>query len=252
MTGFRVKSPIGKAFKAIGGIRASEFAPDVSLFLKRSLGTAIQLTPARSLATIKKNQRKQYRNRINYIPSYHVLYDPSLIVKDDDSQWLFREGKWYRPDVWNLPMDVWNDYETLNRERERRMEKSESEFIEERAQARFLFKRSWYEIGESAGISVTCPANVRESVTRRTPPLNPPRGYAQKRGGKDVYSIVVRNPFLDQTSSGGHAPLATAQYKMFNGQDIIGRAMAMHRPAFQKSVAKRTESFILKLLKRFL
>lgn len=253
MTGFRVKSNVSGAFKAIGELRAKAFEQDVKTFLKRSLTTAIQLTPARNLNTIRAAQKKQYARRINYIPSYHTLEDPTLIVKDDDTQWLYREGRWYRPDIWQLPDDVWNDYEVLNRERERRMETSQSEFIDMRGQSRFLFRKSWWEIGVSAGVSVACPAEVRNGTTRRRkPPLNPPKGYAQARGGKDVYSIVIRNPFLDETSSGGHTPLATEQYKKFNGQEIIGRAMAQHRPAFEKEIAKRTKTSILDILKRFL
>lgn len=246
MTGFRVKSNISGAFKAIGGVRAKQFEPDVKTFLKRSLTTAITLTPARNLNTITAAQRKQYAHRINYIPSYHTLEDPTLIVKDDDSQWLYRGGKWYRPDIWQLPDDAWIDYEALNSERERRMQTSQSEFIEVRGRARFLFRKSWWEIGASAGVSVACPAEVRNAQTRRRkPPLNPPKGYAQSRGGKDVYSIVVRNPFLAQVSGGGHTPLATEQYKPFDGQQIIGRAMDQHRAAFEKDVAKRSKSLIL-------
>lgn len=253
MTGFRVKSNVTGALKAIGGIRAKQFEPEVKTFLKRSLTTAIQLTPARNLNTITASQKKQYEHRVNYIPSYHTLEDPTLIVKEDDTRWLYRQGKWYRPDIWNLPSDVWSDYTMLNNERERRLETSQSDFIAARGQARFLFRKSWWEIGQSAGVSVACPSEVRNALTRRRkPPLNPPRGYAQERGGKDVYSIVVRNPFLDQTSSGGHTPLATELYKPFDGQQIIETAMAKHRPAFEKDVAKRTKSYILEILKRFL
>lgn len=253
MTGFRVKSNISGAFKAIGGVRASQFEPDVKTFLKRSLTTAITMTPARNLNTIRAAQKKQYDHRVNYIPSYHTLEDPTLIVKDDDTQWLYRGGKWYRPDIWQLPDDVWNDYEMLSHERDRRMQTSESEFIEARGQARFLFRKSWWEIGASAGLSIACPAEVRNGTTRRRkPPLNPPRGYAQVRGGKDAYSIVVRNPFLDQTSAGGHTPLSTETYKPFTGQEIIGRAMDQHRQAFEKDVAKKTERLIIEILKRFL
>lgn len=250
MTGFRVKSPVLKVFKDLGkSVRASQFEPDVLQFLKRSLTTAVQITPMRSLSVIRRNQRKQYQRRVNYIPSFHELTDPSLRVNDNGEEWLYRQGKWYRPDLWHLTNEVWSDYETLNRERERRMNKSESEFIDERAQSRFLFKKTWWEIGQSAGIDVACPAQVKTSFTRRKPPLNPPRGYAQKRGGKDVFSVVVRNPFLDQTSAGGHTPLSTQQYKPFSGQQIINRAMDQHRPAFEKKVADRNIKLILKVLK---
>lgn len=249
-TGFTIKAPVGKLFQDIGKLtQAKEFSPEVLRFLKRSLTTAIQITPARSLSTIKKNQRTQYARRINYIPSFHERTDPCLRVKDNGDQWMFRQGKWYRPDIWELPNDIWNDYETLNRERERRMNKSESDFISERAQARFLFKRTWFEIGQSAGIAVPCPASVRDAVTRRRkPPLNPPKGYAQKRGGKGTFSVVVRNPFLDKDSPGGHDPLATERYKPFNGQEIITRAMDFHRPKFEKEVADKSLKTILRII----
>lgn len=253
MTGFRVKSNPTGALKAMGGIRASTFSPEVLRFLKRSLTSAIQATPARSAAVIRRNQRIQYAHRINYIPSFQTLEDPSLIVKESGDQWMLRHGKWYRPDIWELPNDVWNDYEILNRERERRMETTESEFIENRVQARFLFKKSWFEIGQSAGINVPCPADVRNSITRRRkPPLAPPKGYAQKRGGKDTFSVVVRNPFMEQTSPGGHTPLATARYKPFSGQDIMIRSQAKHRAKFNKEVASKWEKTVLRIIRAFL
>lgn len=252
MTGFRVKSPIGKAFKQLGTIRASAFEPDVLQFLKRSLTTAVKLTPARNLATIRRNQAKQYARRINYIPSYHTLENPTLIVNQDDQHWLMVDSKWYRADLWRLPDEIYVVYSQLMQERLRRMEYEEGEFIDDRAQARYLFKRSWYEIGESAGITVSVPSGTIESHTRRKPPMNPPRGYAQKRGGKSVYSVVIRNPFLDQTSSGGATPLATEQYKPFNGQDIIEQAMAQHRSAFEQKVADRAEKFIVNALAKLI
>lgn len=252
MTGFRGKSQPLRAFGAMGKLSAGQFAPDVKQLLKRALTTAIQTTPARNLNTIRSAQVRQYRNRVNYIPSFHTLEDPTLIVKDDDTQWLYRSGKWYRPDIWTLPDEVWNDYETLNRERERRLQTSESQFIEDRGQARFLYRKTWWEIGQSAGVSVSCTAPAQGAVTRRrNPPLNPPKGYAQMRGGKAVYSIVVRNPFLEQTSQGGHTPLATARYKPFAASQIMDKAIAVHRPRYEKDVANRAEDIILQIL-RFL
>lgn len=252
MTGFRVISNPVKALKSLGNLRADTFAPEVRRFLGRALSTAIQLTPQRNGNTIRTAQKKQYRNRVNYIPSYHTLLDPSLIVKDDGTQWLFRDSKWYRPDIWNLPADVYADYRALDDERNRRMQTPEGDFVEKRMQARFLYRKTWWEIGQSAGVQVTCPQPIIGSFTRRNPAMNPPKGYAQQRGGKDAFSFVVRNPFLDQTSGGGQSPLATERYKPFTGSEIMEQAQEQHRPQFEKSVAAKAKKSILELLARLL
>lgn len=122
------------------------------------------------------------------------------------------------------------------------METEEAAFIEHRAQARFLYKRSWYEVGQSVGIDVPCSQQVKDSRTRRKPPQNPPRGYAQRRGGKGVYSIVVYNPFLEEESA----------YKPFSGKAILAQAMQKHEAQFNEKIAKRQTSIILRLLKTFL
>lgn len=239
MTGFRIVSPL---LSVIAGLkvnpRASDFAPETRRFLSRTLTTCVSLTPARSLATIRAAQRKQYANRVNYIPSVHDLLDPTLIVKSDGTQWLYAGQKWYRPDVWQLSDDVWNTYQSLLSERERRLETEESDFIEHRAQARFLYKKSWVEVGQSAGVSVNASGAVRQSETRRDPPKDPPKGYAQIRGGNTVYSIVVYNPFLEQDS----------RYKPFSGKTILAQAMAQHQAQFEAEVLARQTKAILKVL----
>lgn len=250
MTGFRIVSPVSKVFRELRNVStAKDFAPDVKQFLKRALTTAIQITPARSLQLIKKSQRKQYANRINYIPSFHDLLDPTLIVKANGDQWLFCNRKWYRPDEWKLPDEVWSAYQMLLTERERRMQTSREDFIEFRGQARFLYKRSWYQIGQSVGIEVPCSQQVKDSHSRRTPSQlknghkqNPPRGYAQERGGKGIYSIVVVNPFLETQTT----------YWLGSGKAIMEQAMAQHRPAFEEKVAERQTKLILRLLRDLL
>lgn len=250
MTGFRIKSPLSRVFKNLrDSVKASAFEPDVSQFLKRSLTTAIQLTPARNAGLIRRNQKKQYAHRINYIPSFHELIDPTLIVKKDGSQWLYANLKWWRPDVWHLPDDIWVIYQDLVVERERRLETEESAFIAERQQARFLYKKSWWEVGQSVGIDVPCSQQVKDAHSRRNASQlrnghsqNPPKGYAQRRGGKGIYSIVVYNPFLDEQT----------QYWLGNGKEILAQAMQKHRAAFDDNVAKRQTSLILKILKFFL
>lgn len=249
MTGFRIVSPIFKALRNLAGANAGEWAPDVKLFLKRSLTTAIQSTPTRSVSLIKKNQRRQYSNRANYIPSFHELLDPTLIVKPDGTEWLYCGGKWYRPDQWHLPDPVYEAYLELKFERAARLETKRDDFIAFRAQARFLYKKSWWEIGQSVGIDVPCSQQVKDAVSRRSPSQlkrgykqNPPRGYAQERGGKGVYSIVIYNPFLDDRS----------QYWTGNGKAIIAQAMQKHRVAYEEKVAERQYKLILRLLKTFL
>ncbi len=249
MTGFRVKTPLTRLLKSLGaGVRAEAFSPEVKQFLKQSLTTAIQSTPARSLSVIKKAQKKQYLNRVNYIPSFHELQDPTLISKPD-GDWLFCGGKWYRPNLWHLPDHAWSAYEDLLHEKLRRLSTDSAEFIAFRAQARWLYKKSWWEIGQSVGIDVPCSQQVKDSHSRRTPSQlrnghrqNPPKGYAQVRGGKDIYSIVVYNPFLDEQTA----------YWFGSGKDIIAQAMAKHRVQYEKKVADKTNRLLLKILRDLL
>ncbi len=121
---------------------------------------------------------------------------------------------------------------------------SEQQFIDGRAQARFLFRKTWKQVSDSVAIRINVSAAVAKSVTRRRPRMLPPRGYAQWRGGKAVFSLVVFNPFLKNTSSGGHAPLATARYKSFNPATILNAAIRKHRPAFLRSVQKHIKEAI--------
>lgn len=249
-TGFRVAKPFGNLFKRLGkSADAGQFAPEVKQFLKSTLKTAIQLTPARSLTLIKKNQRRQYLNRVSYIPSFHDLLDPTLIVKGDGSQWLFFHNKWYRPDQWIIPDEAYAAYQELVIERERRLEADRDEFIAFRSQARNLYKKSWWEIGQSVGIEVPCSAQVKSAVSRRTKSQlkrghrqNPTKGYAQQRGGKGIYSIVVYNPFLEEQS----------QYKLFSGKQIIAEAMQKHQAVFDKRVADKQTKAILRILRELL
>lgn len=251
MTGFRVKSNVPQAFKKLGEqFRAGLFEPEVLRYLKRSLTTAIQLTPSRDLGKIKKAQRKQYANRIGFIPSTHELLDPTLIVAQDSGiTWLYCDGKWYLPLAHHLPPEIYAVYRELNDERERRMQISEEAFIAERAQARFLYKRSWYEIGQSAGLEIACPQRVKDSHSRRTKSSltrgyqqNPPRGYVQKRGGKGVYSIVVYNPFLNQQT----------EYWPGDGKRIMAEAMSRNKGDFDERIAKRQYDTVLRILRALL
>ena len=241
MTGFRVKAPILNALGQMKrSITAGQFEPEVMRFLQKSLTTAMKNTPVRDVATINKNQRKQYKRRLNYIPSYFDTQGATLIFDEDSNeQWLRVDGQWYRPDIWDIPDDIYSIYQGLLAERMRRDEKAQSDFIKERSQARYLYKRSWYEIGQSAGVSVRGSKSVINSRSRHNPPKTPRKGYVQKRGGKNTFSVVVYNPFLETQS----------KYKFFSGKELIDSAMNLHRPAFKKEVSAKSTKLILKLLK---
>ena len=102
----------------------------------------------------------------------------------------------------------------------------EAQFIKERAQARFLYRKSWMQCAESAGLNIRVSPAVSGAVTRRRPPVNPPRGYAQWRGGNGVLSLIIRNPFLNIPS----------KYKTFNPATILNAAIVKHRPEFLRYV----------------
>ncbi len=242
MTGFRVKAPILKGFDEMRKIRADDFEPELKRLLKNALQDAMRNTPVRDLTLINKNQKKQYDRRLNYIPSYFDREHSVLIFNEDNEQWLRVDNKWYRPDIWDLPDDVYQIYEGLLAERMRRDEAPKQEWIKERSQARFLYKRSWYEIGQSAGVNVRASQSVIASHSRHNPPKRPPRGYVRRVGGKNTLSIIVYNPFLEQQS----------RYKQFSGQQLIDNAMTFHRQRFNKDVRMRTIRIIDDILKIFL
>jgi hypothetical protein len=98
-------------------------------------------------------------------------------------------------------------------------------------QARFLYRKSWSQVGESLGLSIIAAAQVKTSLTRRKPPHDPPRGYAQIRGGKTVLNVLIYNPFLNTESD----------YKDFDAADILDPAIARHRPAFVAAVERRLQ-----------
>lgn len=107
---------------------------------------------------------------------------------------------------------------------------SQPQFIKERAQARFLYRKSWKQCADSAKLRITVSPEVSRSVTRRRKPVQqPPKGYAQWRGGKQTLSLVIFNPFLEQKS----------KYKPFTGKQILEKAAAGGRAQFQRDVENR-------------
>ena len=106
---------------------------------------------------------------------------------------------------------------------------SEAQFVKERSQARFLYRKSWKQCADSVRLRVSASAAVSSSVTRRRPAVNPPRGFAQWRGGGRVLSLTIFNPFLNQPS----------RFKDFNATQIINKALAKHRPKFKRDIENR-------------
>jgi len=209
-------------------IRADAFKPEVLEFTQQSLQTASRITPVRSYSTIRANQAKQYRNRINYIPSFHTLENPTLIVKDTGEHFLYRNGKWFNM-ANRVSNDVWSAYQTLLSERKRRMRTSQAHFIATRAPARFLWRKSWSQVADSLGIPIGVPSQVTSAESRRSPKKEPPRGYGTIQGGKVVLTVVVRNPFLEEKS----------KYKDFTGDEILSLAMSRHRPQYQRRLESK-------------
>lgn len=237
MTGLRF--PIAtlkkRLVKFTGDTEASEFRPELARFATKTLNTCIVTTPVRNVATIRNNQRRQYEHRINYIPSVHTIRDPSLIVTDAGVHMLFHGGKWQRADGRRLSSSAWSHYQDLLNERNRRLARiGEQSFIDERAQARFLYRKSWTQVAESLGLRVSSSAQVKSSRTRTRPAVEPRRGSGQWHGGKHVISISIQNPFLEQPS----------RYKDFSGKQILASAAAKHRAEFNREVRNKVRKAI--------
>lgn len=234
-TGLRVDtSALLKRMNRIENIRADQFRAPLMEFTRRALNSCVELTPERSASLIRRNQKKQYRNRINYIPNYHVLEDPTLIVNEKDEHWLFSGGRWYSASYRHLPNRAQRDYEALLAERDRRLSTAESEFVTNRIQARSLYKKSWTQCGSSIGLTIKAPGRAIESVSRRQPPKAPPKGYAQVRGGGKVLSIVIFNPFLDKETA----------YWGGDGKLILEAAASMNRSKFDADTKKEFNQFL--------
>lgn len=206
------------------GIEARDFRAILMDFIRKTLIEAAGTTPSRDAQTIRANQTIQYAHRINYIPSFHELTDPMLIVDDSDQHWIHSGGKWYRGE-WLLPDQVWANYQDLLAERNRRMQTNRQEFINRRSQARFLYRKSWWQVGNSIGIKI--PIGIAaNSYSRHNPPKLPDNGYAIVHGGLHAISVDIRNPFLEQPS----------RYKSFSGKAILQAAANRHVNAFKQAL----------------
>lgn len=219
-------------------VNASEFEPELLAYTGRVLATCLEMTPARDEQLIINNQVKEYENRVNYIPSIHdTTADPRLIYGDDGER-LFFHGRWYLP-WWKLPNDAWAAYLELSAERERRLATSRTVFINARKQARFLYKKSWVQVARSIKVALSAAQAVIRSTTRRKPKQMPPKGYAQIRGGKDVLSVVIFNPFLEIES----------RYKPFSGKAILTTAKQLHAKRFKMDVENKTRRLMRAAMK---
>lgn len=107
--------------------------------------------------------------------------------------------------------------------------KSKSQFLAERAPARFLYKASWGQLARSLGLQIPESAQVKNATSRRDPVKAPPRAYGQVRGGKRTFSVAMFNPFLAIPS----------RYKKFTGEEIISEAQKKHEAQFRRKVNKR-------------
>lgn len=228
-TGFRLDlGPLRRKLEKLQDqIHVESFRQILRDFLRKSLNTATRTTPVRELSRITEAQRKQYANRINYIPSVHTLEDPSLIVKPN-GQWLYSGGKWYNA-AWKLSGMAYTALQMLLAERDRRMQTAQGEFIKARAQARFLYAKSWGQVGQSISLDVRQTSQIASSLTRRKPAKEPPRGYAQERGSKTVLSVAIYNPFTQVES----------MWKDWDGADILASAASQHRSNYYSQLQKQ-------------
>ncbi len=233
MKGVGLRLPVDRIRKRLAALRAScrasDFKAELDTYTTRTLKTAMNATPVRRPSIIKKAQIKQYEQRVNFIPSSHSVTDPCLRVRPQ-GVFVFFGGKWYRPDLHKVPAQVWSAYQELMAERTRRVQTSESDFVEYRAQARFLYRKTWWQIGLSLNLPVLASANVQDTVTRRrNPVVIPPKAYGVPRGGERVISYALFNPFLAQQNE-------ESRYAQFSAQDILETAAKKNKPAFKRAV----------------
>lgn len=240
-TGFRINvSEYSQKLALVKeNLQAQYFWPDLLEYLRKSLNRCVKTEHERDAGLIKRNQQVQYGNRINYIPSIHWRDGDRLNVASDGTHWLNVGGTWYKANVWKMPSHVWGIYQELLAERNRRMETSRADFVQNRAQARFLYKKSWVQVGESLGLEVRSSEKVQKSLTRRIPAKDPAKGYPQQRGGGTIISIAIYNPF------------ATKPTPYFNGDgaSVLSDAQAEQRKPFEDAVKRKLNRAIFAILK---
>lgn len=214
-------------------LRADAFKPVMERLVARVLDRCAATTPVRSVSVINANQEREYDHRVNYIPSYHDETDPCLRVRDG-KHWLLSGGNWYLANMRRIPDAAQSDYQMLLAERERRMQTTRNRFISQRSQARFLYRKSWSQCAQSLRVPHKASGQALSSETRRKPPVNPPRGYGQWRGGKNTLSAVIYNPFLEQPS----------RYITFNSRAILANAKAASSTNFKRDIERHLRNRI--------
>ena len=217
-----------KKIEGLAKLQANDLRYELFEFMRKTLTTASRATPARDYGTIRAAQSKQYDKRVNCIPSSHELTDPSLRVKGKE-HWLYFRGKWLNASAWKLSNEAWAAYQPLLQEHQRRKQTTRAAFIKGRAQARFLYRRSWLEAADSLGVDINVAQSTRNARTRRKPEVNPPKASGQVRGGAKVLAITISNPFLEQPS----------RYKDFSGKRILAAAQAQHEGQYKRAMARR-------------
>lgn len=236
-SGFKLDlAKLKKRLLGLQNMNMDAFKLELLDYVRKSLATAVKLTPARDKALIEQNQHFEYQKRVNMIPTSHDLVLPSLRVSNSGTHWVYHGTRWYNVTDWHVPDDVWGAYQELLQERARRMQTQERKFIQERAQARFLYKKSWTQIGDSLGFGVQAGGHIKSSYTRRKPAKEPPRAYGQIRGGKQVLSVAIYNPLLTTPS----------RYIKFDASDILREATMQHREQFNRSIKRRMLQLIRK------
>lgn len=226
MTGLRVDLATKKIADRLQRVQrnctANDFRPEVERHVGRVLADCIQATPVRDEALITKNQLVQYHHRIDYIPSFHELLNPTLIVNEVGDTWMFFNDNWYKIHEWKLPPQIYGIAQELIAERTRRLSTSQGDFVNMRKQARFLYQRSWWQVAQSLGVAFAVASAIIDSHTRKVPAKAPPKAFGQWRGGLKVLSVVIFNPFLDQVT----------KYWKGEGKQIRDRAIAKSEPRF--------------------
>ena len=236
-SGFKLDlAKLKKRLLGLQNMNMDAFKRELLDYVRKSLATAVKLTPARDKALIEQNQHFEYQKRVNMIPSSHEVTDPCLRVNNSGVHWLYCGGRWYNASEWRLPANAQDAYQRLLQERARRMQTQERKFIQERAQSRFLYKKSWTQIGDSLGFGVQAGGHIKSSYTRRKPAKEPPRAYGQIRGGKQVLSVAIYNPLLTTPS----------RYIKFDASSILREAAMQHREQFNRSIKRRMLQLIRK------
>jgi hypothetical protein len=230
-TGFRIDvRKMRTKLNGLANLRADEFRDDVMDYTRKTLTTAVRETPVREYSVIRENQIAQYNLYVNFIPDCHRLIDPSLRI-NGRQHWLFFRGKWYNASDWKLSPEAFDAYQSLLSEHNRRANIAKSTFIKNRAQARFLYRKTWTEAADSLGMQVTTTANVRNSVTRRKPKVFPPKSYGQTHGGGTAFSVTISTPFLTAKPR--------SKYQTFDPADIMASAQAKHIRQFERTIKRK-------------